>query len=276
MRRHGPSRIVKVDGTRETEVTPTGAVQVGTNAPDRRAVRRAARPEGSRVGTVVTGDAAAGVRSGTTRNRRPGGQVNTGRKAVPRPLASSPLYGNSGRGQSLQTYRGGRSRHVYPSYYGYRRPYRWYGRNTHIRYPHYARPHYYGSFFYFPGYGFNVGVGLGYPAVYGYNGYSGYAYHPYTYGYGYGGYNSYGYGDRYADPYTGYLRLKVKPRDAQVFVDGYYVGLVDHFDGFAQRLRLEEGTHRIEIQHPNYAPIEFEVLIVVGEKVTFEERMIRR
>ena len=73
----------------------------------------------------------------------------------------------------------------------------------------------------------------------------------------------------------GSLRLKVKPRDAEVFVDGYYVGLVDHFDGFAQRLRLEEGTYQLEIRHPAYLLIDLDVLITAGETVTFEEQMIR-
>ena len=233
---------------------------------------------------MLTGNASAAAGTVGPRNRRPNGATNVTGKAVPRPLDSSPWYGKAGRGQvysngrGAYTGRGGYADYSYPAYYGYRRPHHQYYRHyTHIRYPRYARPSVYGSFFYFPGYGFNVGVGLGYPSVYDYYGYSGYAYYPYRYGYGYGyGPSYYGYGYDYSDPYTGFLRLKVKPRDAQVFVDGYYVGLVDHFDGFAQRLRLEEGSHRIEIQHPNYVPIEFEVLIVVGEKVTFEERMARR
>ena len=58
-------------------------------------------------------------------------------------------------------------------------------------------------------------------------------------------------------------------------MDGYYVGLVDHFDGFAQRLWLEEGTYQIEIRHPAHLPIDLDVLITAGETVTFEEQMIR-
>ena len=59
---------------------------------------------------------------------------------------------------------------------------------------------------------------------------------------GYGGYPGYyggsysGYTSSYRD--TGGLRLKVKPRDAQVLVDGYFVGTVDDFDGVFQRLDL--------------------------------------
>ena len=54
--------------------------------------------------------------------------------------------------------------------------------------------------------------------------YGGWGTSPYVYGYGYTG-GSYE---------TGSVRLLVKPRDAQVFVDGYYVGVVDEFDGTFQ------------------------------------------
>jgi hypothetical protein len=43
------------------------------------------------------------------------------------------------------------------------------------------------------------------------------------------------------------LRIQVTPRDAQVYVDGYYVGMVDSFDGTFQRLHLSPGEHVIEI-----------------------------
>ena len=46
----------------------------------------------------------------------------------------------------------------------------------------------------------------------------------------------------------GALRLKVKPVEASVYVDGYYVGVVDDFDGVFQRLRLEPGPHHLEIR----------------------------
>lgn len=37
------------------------------------------------------------------------------------------------------------------------------------------------------------------------------------------------------------IRIEVEPREAQVFVDGYYAGVVDDFDGASQRLRLTPG-----------------------------------
>lgn len=63
----------------------------------------------------------------------------------------------------------------------------------------------------------------------------------------------------YPHPYYGYrfdpraeVRIDVEQRDAEVYVDGYFVGLVDDFDGFAQRLRLEPGDYEITIYHPAY------------------------
>lgn len=43
------------------------------------------------------------------------------------------------------------------------------------------------------------------------------------------------------------LRLQVEPRETEVFIDGYWAGTVDDFDGFFQRLHLEPGDHEIEL-----------------------------
>ena len=73
------------------------------------------------------------------------------------------------------------------------------------------------------GYGYGHGYGLGYGS---------------GYGYGYGGYGAY-QGPTYQ--IYGGLRLKVKPREAEVFVDGYFAGVVDDFDGAFQQLNLDVG-----------------------------------
>jgi hypothetical protein len=113
----------------------------------------------------------------------------------------------------------------------------------------------------------------------------GYRYDPYQYGYGYGYYPYAGSG--YYAPYgsygsysaydydTGALRLKVKPRDAQVFVDGYFMGVVDSYDGLLQRLRLDSGPHRIEIRAAGYEPLVFDVRIVPGETVNYKGELLR-
>lgn len=55
------------------------------------------------------------------------------------------------------------------------------------------------------------------------------------------------YARRYRYDHRAELRIQATPREAQVYVDGYYVGTVDDFDGFAQRLRVEPGEHEIRI-----------------------------
>jgi hypothetical protein len=89
--------------------------------------------------------------------------------------------------------------------------------------------------------------------------------------YGVYGYPSYGYG--YPSSYAiadGELRLKIKPRDAQVFVDGYFVGIVDDFDGVFQRLHLPSGPHRIEVRAPGYETLTFEVQIRFDQTTKYE------
>ena len=84
------------------------------------------------------------------------------------------------------------------------------------------------------------------PWLYGGWGY-GYPYYPYAWGpWGYAGYAPYYYGGGYYD-ISGSMRLQVSPRETEVFVDGYYAGTVDEFDGVFQRLRLEPGEHDVEL-----------------------------
>ena len=72
---------------------------------------------------------------------------------------------------------------------------------------------------------------------------------------------------------VGGVRLKISPRDAQVFVDGYYAGLVDDFDGTFQSLRLEAGGHKIEVRMPGFADMELDVHIQPGRTITLAEVM---
>ncbi len=48
------------------------------------------------------------------------------------------------------------------------------------------------------------------------------------------------------------MRLEVKPKEAEVFVDGYYAGIVDDFDGVFQRLRVPPGEHEITLYLDGY------------------------
>jgi PEGA domain len=126
-------------------------------------------------------------------------------------------------------------------------------------------PRYYGGFYPW-GWG-----GLGFGSYYGGGYYDPYGYDPYGFDpYGYDPYQS-----NYSGRYDGALRLKVKPRDASVFVDGYYAGRVDEFDGLFQRLHIDSGPHRIEIRQDGYEPLTFEVRIQPDRTVTYEGELQR-
>jgi len=64
---------------------------------------------------------------------------------------------------------------------------------------------------------------------------------------------------RYA--YEADIRLQVKPRQAQVYVDGYYAGIVDDFDGVFQRLHVRPGGHEITLYLNGYRTIRQNVLV---------------
>lgn len=111
----------------------------------------------------------------------------------------------------------------------------------------YYRPHYYTPFFYSGFYG---------PFYSGWDPF--YAQYPYPRGY-------YGYSGNWAS-----ARIEVKPRDAQVYLDGYLVGMVDQFDGVFQRLDLPTGEHEIEVYLRGYRSYRQRTLFRPGESYHFK------
>jgi hypothetical protein len=109
----------------------------------------------------------------------------------------------------------------------------------------------------------------------GFGGYYGGYYDPFgpSGGYGYGGSGSSPSSSQDGD--DGALKLKVKPREASVYADGYYVGRVEDFDGVFKRLHLSAGPHRIEICAPQYEPLAFDVMIEPGATVTYKGELKR-
>ncbi|MGC4082353.1 MAG: hypothetical protein QM736_09670 [Vicinamibacterales bacterium] len=81
----------------------------------------------------------------------------------------------------------------------------------------------------------------------------------------------YAYGARV---YYGDVRLLVQPRDAAVYVDGYYAGIVDNFDGVFQRLTLEVGPHTIELVGPG-EPQVFDVYVDPARTTTIRTDLFR-
>jgi len=162
--------------------------------------------------------------------------ASQGHRAVPRPLPARPPGGGG------YPYRGPTAYRPY-----YASPYYWYGG-------------FYGGYYSYP-FSFSVGIGSG----------------PYYYGSAYYGYPHYGY--QYY-PYYGYaydpgasLRLQVTPREAEVFVDGYYAGRVDDFDGSFQRLTVYPGDHELEVFMPGYRSLQQRLYLQPGKTFTVKHAM---
>lgn len=123
----------------------------------------------------------------------------------------------------------------------------------------YYRPAFYRPYYYAP----YVGVGF-YGNWYsgGWYGYPGpYPYYWQRYPYPYGHYRD----------HLGEARIQVQPREAEVFIDGYFVGVVDDFDGWSQRLRIEPGERLLEIYLEGYQTYRQNVLFRPGSTLKIED-----
>jgi hypothetical protein len=98
---------------------------------------------------------------------------------------------------------------------------------------------------------------------------------PFWYGFGYP-YFGYQYPIGLYPPYRGYyrldpgsaIRLEVSPKEAEVYVDGYYAGVVDDFDGVFQRLAIEPGEHEVTLYRDGYRTVHQR--IYVTPRATFK------
>jgi len=195
------------------------------------------------------------VRQAIPRGSRPQGDNPQTGTAVPRgaaPAPPPPPAPPTG-GPTIVGRNRGRTIVVRPPAYGYRYP-------PYSVYSPYRQ--YYGYGYYPYGYG---AFGLGF--LY----YDPYRWHP-------GAPAAYGYGHRYSYSLfdLGELRLDVSPRYAQVFVDGYYAGSVDDYDGAFQAIRLAPGAYRIDVTAPGFETLTFDVRITPGQKIRYRGELVRR
>jgi hypothetical protein len=132
----------------------------------------------------------------------------------------------------------------YPGY-GYRGHYPYYGYRGY--YPYYGYRGYYPWYGYYGGYypSFYFGVGSwGWPYYYGAWPYAAYGYYGSSFDDGYG-----------AGSGGSSLKVDVKPKSAEVYVDGHFAGIVDQFDGMFDSLPVEAGEHEITIYQEGFRSI---------------------
>ena len=75
---------------------------------------------------------------------------------------------------------------------------------------------------------------------------------------------------------VGGLQLDVEPRSALVYVDGWYMGVVDAFSGYYHHLDLAAGLHVIEVLASDYDPLSVEILVTPGRTTTYRTSLNRR
>jgi hypothetical protein len=68
---------------------------------------------------------------------------------------------------------------------------------------------------------------------------------------------------------AGYLHFEMRPGDAQVFVDGFYMGSVDDFRRTVPGRSLQAGPHRVELRAAGYETKTFDVLIAPNQTVSY-------
>jgi len=94
-----------------------------------------------------------------------------------------------------------------------------------------------------------------------------------SYGGGGGGYSSSRSSSGPSDP-TGSVRVKVKPAQAEVYLDGTRMGRVDDYDGLTGgHLAASAGVHQLEFRADGYAPTTTTVTVEPGKTVTARASM---
>ncbi len=67
----------------------------------------------------------------------------------------------------------------------------------------------------------------------------------------------------------GRLFLDIQPGGAQIFADGYYVGLAEDFGAQRGGGLIDAGTHRIDISATGYEPVAVEMRVTPGQSITY-------
>ena len=73
----------------------------------------------------------------------------------------------------------------------------------------------------------------------------------------------------------GGLSFDIQPADADLYVDGEYVGSVGTFTPYGEPLTLYPGVHRIAIVREGFRTMEFEVAVQPGQVIPYRGMLAR-
>jgi hypothetical protein len=270
---------------------PVGAQERRNDGHDRDHGRATARAQGPRQGEgqrPAAQERQQAVPRPDTRpanpNDRPVSRNDRGRAYGPPPVSRNdrgraygppPVYRND-RGHAYgppPVYRNERGHAYGPAYGGhgasYGRPY--YLPRPYVRPYRYVpyRPYYFARPYYsfLPRFSIGFGLWIGNPVPYPY-GYMG-SYRPRVYGY----YPDGAYTAQPGVSVYGGVSFDIRPADADLFVDGEYVGPIGDFTPRSEPLTLAPGVHRIAVQRDGFRPMEWQVTIEPGQVIPYRGEM---
>ena len=67
--------------------------------------------------------------------------------------------------------------------------------------------------------------------------------------------------------------LQTVPDAAQVFVDGYYVGVAEEFGLHGRPMDIGAGSHRVELRAPGYETLAFSIMVGPNDTVRYRGDM---
>jgi len=69
------------------------------------------------------------------------------------------------------------------------------------------------------------------------------------------------------------VKTDVSPEEAQIYLDGKYIGSADDFDGLPDFLYLGPGKYQFEARLPNYMTYQTELDVTAGQQIKIEEKL---
>ena len=70
------------------------------------------------------------------------------------------------------------------------------------------------------------------------------------------------------------VRVLSTPKDAEVYVDGYYAGIVDNFNGIFQRLNVRPGGHEFVLYRAGFHAVHQTVYLQPGSSLKLQYPMV--
>lgn len=76
----------------------------------------------------------------------------------------------------------------------------------------------------------------------------------------------------YVRPYMPYggVTFDVQPNDAELWIDGEYVGLVSDYSPYDPPLTLVAGRHHVELRGDAYRSLEFDITVISGQVIPYQ------